>query len=620
MEAQLDFTWQPEPVVWKPSPIIHEEPQYYEMPQQLDFKAADLPQIPSEKPAPLVFTNGGGGKKLIQFAGVPAKTQVNKSQSNARPKVTKTTFVKKPVRPADEPKPKPKPEWNDKVGTVGLFDPGISKKVPIEVKHAIKKENEKKPRRPETFDDINALPTKISNKKKNVRKTESTGNLQDNLEIKFIQDQEEIVKKLERQLEDEKNARKRLDEQFENKLKEIEVINKRMKGMQSAQIPPAINYGIKNQTKPKSAKTLDGRAEANLQVIKSTRVDSKGPRAITTSDVYYPDNQRPGSTENLGYNNKYGNVYEPPTHDITPAVLKAQRPLNIPKALSAKEPLRKSPIKTSENNTKTSDVAVIRQARKSEMSPKNGVRKAETVAAKHENDKFEIREPSPIGYMPMSMNMRNFEVTDLPQNDPILNSLTAAMVRFKAADDYANHPSVGLISRVGAKYIAYYANELSEMFIDDFLEDIVHDLQRIETLKALQLHDDFQNEAEKNLNEVIQNFHQETQKVQSKYQVKTTIKKFDLKVEESDELMIIEDKRRDWEISLDDQVLANIRKYRKNFEDFQKIFAGGSDGKLWNVYAVIGDDIMDEVIAEVANEYDSLLDEFTERLINQEFS
>ena len=71
---------------------------------------------------------------------------------------------------------------------------------------------------------------------------------------------------------------------------------------------------------------------------------------------------------------------------------------------------------------------------------------------------------------------------------------------------------------------------------------------------------------------------------------------------------------------MNDNELASIRHYRKIFEDFQKIITGGSDGKLWDVYSYIGDDILDEVIKDVAGEYDSMLDEFTERMIFQEFS
>ena len=583
MEAQLDFSWQPDNVVWKPNPPSYQGHQYYEMPVQLDFKNAEPPTLLSEQPAPMAFTNGAK-RNLIQYAELPKKkpTKITEKPKN------KPITSKKIPKVSNEPKPKP--EWNSHVMTVGLFDPTISKKVPIEIKQAISKDNNYKMKKPEVFNDIHDIPVKNTNNAigKKTKKNENKEKIEENLEIKFIADQEELVKKLEMQLESERLARKQLDAQFAQKLKEMERVSK----VKVREIVP-VKYGntkkdqkIHFEEPPKPA-TIDNPPKFDLNFTASDI-----PRAYSSSGIRNDPKSR--------------DIHEPPTHDISPMVLKAKKlenkskppPVKSTSKVTPPKPILKQPEKTS----------------KSESMP---------IASSIQN-KAEIKE---ITIQPSLIHKQSpikFESYDIIPSDPILNSLGAAITRFKTADKYSNHAGINLISKVSSKYIAYYANELADMLVDDFLIDCVHDLQRIEDNNQKKIHKDFQNIAEENFEQILQDFNEETKKIQTKYITNKPSKFTGFKLNNDDDdyekEIIIEDKKRDWEISFEDSTLISIRNYRKAFQDFQKVFSGGSDGKLWDVYSIIGDDILDEVIKAVADEYDNVLDEFTERIISQEFS
>lgn len=572
MEAQLEFAWQPERATWKPREITYEEPIYYELPDQLDFKLAELPVIVSELPAPMAFSNAAG-KKLVQFTGLPSKPQGKKNEKAHKKAIPEKKIAKVPQEVRE------KPTWNNQVSTIGLFDAAISKKIPLDIKHAINKDPGFNLKKPAVFYDFEEIPAK--NKPKTGGKNELVGKkekIAENLEIKFIADQEELVRKLEKQLESEKMARKKLDMQFSEKLKDLETMDKKVKSLQN----PLNNQVKKPLENVLVAKTTEKRSEAIISKPISKQF-------VVTPTVIH----RSSSSSGVRHDNKGGNMNELPTHDLSPMVLKANKPL--PKG----PPSTKPHISSSKSFSNKPITKVPEKPAAFSSFPEKTLTK------------------SPQAYIPPKVK---FESHDIIQSDPILNSLSAAITKFKTTEKYSDHTGIGLISKVSSKYIAYYANELSDMLIDDFLKDCVNDLEKIEERKQRVIHKEFQKVAGENFEKLVEDFHAETVKIQGKY-AKSNQKVKNFKLDEEDDIgILIESKKVDWEIYLDDRVLEEIRKYRKKFEEFQKVFAGGSDGKLWDVYSRIGDDILDEVIRGVAEDYDLALEEFTERMISQEFS
>lgn len=602
MEAQLDFTWQAEPVTWNPAPAKYSKEERYELPQQLGFRLADLPSIPTEQPVPMAFTNGG--PKLVQYRG-QQKSQ-KKSHSISKPK---PVFSNKPKVIQKTPnKPKTKPEWNSQVSNVGLFDPVISKKLPIEIQHAIKKESGL-PKKPQFYQDLHSMPGKKNQVK--ASKSEKNVKIQENLDVKFIADQEDIVKNLERELERERIARKKLDDQFSLKMKEMEKINKKINTQEKA--------AIRTETE----KRLN--IQNSLEIPKQTQpsIPKKDTKSLGPGLLSKPQNY-PAFNSNKGY------IYEEPTHDIGPAVLKAPKLGQGVTFQMPKEPKTNQGVTTQVQKTSKISQGVMAQIQElpQKMSNYAQSNNKTTNDSFMENNEKVMQKSSLNGNVleprPKSQPVQ-FQSFDIAESDPVLNSISAALVRYKAANQYNSNASSVLISQVGAKYIAYYANELTDMLIDDFLEDTVYDLQRIEEKKHRIAHDDFTKEAETHFQTIIKDFEQETRTMQAKHLTVKKLTKEDevLKriMEDNDtEEFFFEDPRREWNIELGDAEIARVRKYKKEFEEFQRVFSGGSDGKLWDVYAVIGDDIIEEVFREVAKEYDDTLDEFTERFMNNEFA
>ena len=460
------------------------------MPDQLDFKLAEPPQIISELPAPMAFVNDKG-KKLIQFSGVPKKPKT-KTIGKQKPKPVVAKKIEKVLEI------KEKPEWNSKVETIGLFDPKLSKKIPIEIKHAIKKENFNNIKRPEVFNDIQEIDFYKNNKPKQIKSQGNKEKIDENLEIKFIADQEELVKKLEKQLENEKIARKRLDEQFSEKLKEIEKMGKKGKSVQFI----GNSYGkVKDSEKN----------QKNFQSAKPVQ------------NYVLEEKTRPVSTEGSKHDIKGGYIHEPPTHDISPMVLKAQKPVKPDK----KPPSIQKPGIKHLGSGKTPENPKIPENQKNSENIQN----------------LEFKELNIQPYL-SAKNPVKFEVFDIAKSDPMLTTLNAAITKYKTAEKYSGHSGVGLISKISSKYIAYYANELTDMMLNDFLEDCVVDLQKVEEKKAKTMSSEFQKEAEKNFEIIVKDFYEETEKLQSKYVGKPKfIKKNENSYDET--LIIIEDKKRD---------------------------------------------------------------------------
>ena len=625
MEAQLGFTWNPETVIWKPAAqFIPPAQEKYELPAQLDFRLAEMPSIPSEKPVPLSFTNGG--KKLIQYQGPGG----HKAKSKPKPATSSKPQAK--LKQISKTKPpqvnEAKPEWNSRGNTLGLFDPAISKKMPIEIKHAIKNDPSiiKKPK---TFQDISEVP----NKKKTVEKSKSSKQvkIEENLDVKFIADQEEIVKSLEKQLEREKIARRKLDEQFSQKMQEMEKLSRKVGFNENAQGREKVGRtGFEvNHSSNGAQGTHQAHGKRPQTQHVSTRhhsayeKSSKAPQVPQVPQVYRKFEE---------FSEKYGNIHEVPTHDVGPMVLRAESsssPGTRHKTYQTHIKTSSSPISNPKYTTSEYEPA-IKKTQTSNFNPHSNqhlrqqINHFEPMQASlptqsshpNPNPEYEIQ--------PRAQREKfQYETSDICENDPVLNSISAAMIRYKAAHNYSTKTTSPLISQVGGKYIAYYANELSEMLIDDILEDTVYDLQRIEQLRFKQAHVSFSNEAETHFNTILKEFEAEARLLQTKHvtQGKRTSNVVDKILNDWGEgEIVIEDKRREWTVELSGDTIESLRVYKKKFEEFQRVNAGGSDGKLWEIYGIIGDDLVDEAIAEVAKEYDETLQEFTERFINNEFS
>lgn len=44
--------------------------------------------------------------------------------------------------------------------------------------------------------------------------------------------------------------------------------------------------------------------------------------------------------------------------------------------------------------------------------------------------------------------------------------------------------AIGMVSRISGRFISFYSDELTDLLLDDFLEEVALDLQRIENTNA----------------------------------------------------------------------------------------------------------------------------------------
>jgi hypothetical protein len=202
---------------------------------------------------------------------------------------------------------------------------------------------------------------------------------------------------------------------------------------------------------------------------------------------------------------------------------------------------------------------------------------------------------------------------------PLLETITNAVHRLDASSKYGASNVVGLVSKVSARYIAYYSDTLTDMLLSDLLEDTVHELQYIEQREVDQNTKLMQRETDDALNNLLKTFEKEAESLQEKYMLNKPKKKVWQIEEDPGPEIILDEKPRFWELTLEDAQLRNIREYRNSFKEFQKQFTGTGAAKLWEVYAKLADEFLSGAIIEVLKEYELAMHEFTEEVISSEF-
>ncbi|CAG9318386.1 unnamed protein product [Blepharisma stoltei] len=625
MALQLGFTWNEEPITFKHQPTVSQpivnQKEIFTLPEQLDFKASDPPMIGIEKPQPMKFSNKPPSpKKLIQYQGLTKKKSWNGPQANVikKPKFSNFTNLskdklkllgkKKEVK--SHPKVAIKPQWNDNTGTAGLFDPVISKKIPIEIKHAmnknkldVSKEKITPPTVFQAWDEVprtQSKPSKPPAHKKQVdpilRQKEIL--IKENLDIRFFEDNENIIKKLEQELNHEKKARRQLDSQFSEKMKELE----RFKALDQ-QIKVAKEQYIKKNKQP---------SPENVRSTSVGRATEPLVKKIQPGIV-----QKPNIKEDV-------RLIRPKTEPPTLKKVTSEQLLSQIDVM--KESLNEDEIILDKNGGNMFEIPT-RDTNKNKpmiIKPPKDWNRAKSTTPELHNAKTSTKQESTLQIIEQSESfaapVQRFEITEVRSKmDPLLNALSSTITRLNRSEKYGAHSGIGLISRVSAKYIAYYADSLSDLIIDDILIDTVHELQSIENRVSNKNIKEFKSESEKFVEELVKDFHEETKALQEKY-AKPIEKRKELVKDAEDEVeILIEKPKRFWTINVDEMIIKSIKNYRREMKNYLEIYGGGSEGKLWEIYGFIGDEFVEEAVDSVLNDYLGVLDEFTDKVIGQEF-
>jgi hypothetical protein len=633
--SQLEFSYTPGvQIAWQPQRKTEHTKEYFDLPDQLKFQLAEPPLIMEEKPKPLMFEAQPKEerKKLVQFAGIPKrKTSIN-TRTVKYSNLSNLPIGKLKKQPAKRKTSRPKtapalPEWNSDTQTPGLFDVKISKKVPIQIQHTIKKveKSTSKPQILHRWEDIETKPeVKQPKRPETARGNQSVTNapisprfprsvsLANNLDFKFVEDQEKVVQMLEKQLKEERDSRQKLDQNFQQKMHQLE------------------RY-----------KSLDKEILVAREEFKKAKQELDKARATTVSkqEVDKPRTIKPKAPVPR---------VKPSYSKVTPAVMKrpASQPRNHSRtrSITHEEPIIES-ISIEDSTSEDRNIIIDRESggnvfeiptrdKPSHIQFEN----RPAVLAKPNSLPSQVRGPDSIPQPILQQTVREVahdiqdsninralfqascNVTDLSDRmQPLLETITNAVHRLDASSKYGASNVVGLVSKVSARYIAYYSDTLTDMLLSDLLEDTVHELQYIEQREVDQNTKLMQRETDDALNNLLKTFEKEAESLQEKYMLNKPKKKVWQIEEDAGPEIILDEKPRFWELTLEDAQLRNIREYRNSFKEFQKQFTGTGAAKLWEVYAKLADEFLSGAIIEVLKEYELAMHEFTEEVISSEF-
>jgi len=616
---QLDFPWAQDGSL--PAPRADD---FLEVPLAQAYKSAAAPILITEKPVPLKYSNASQPqKKLVQFTGVPKSKKARKvvvrhkfSNFSNLPNERFKNLPKKSKasRPKEEEKAESKPTWNDDTKTIGVFDTRVTKQQPLSVKLAIKSQGPSKSKSVTTFENWDDMPMKPT-KQKNARATSASrgGRVEefqvDNLDFKFVSDQTAVISQLEKDLRSEKEARLAIGKQMQQRMQQIESYRQTNAELMHAKKEFQQRTVARKQSSPRKMQVDDRATVKPAPKPKPTQnIAIARPEDFVRKDQ--EEWRRKLAEDDVIHDRKGGNIYEPPTKDEEPILIEVEEDLT-PMVLRAQT--KPKPSQRQE--------AAVPKPRTQHVYPT-------PIPAKPQPTVY----PTPPGIRPPEYGSRSPKYQISPKHSahnsvnfaekplhPMMQTISNALAKADRAERYGVQSTIGLVSRVSARYIAFYADNIADLLVDDLFEDTIRELNRIESYEESRLKREFADEADAYIHSLVHEFQTTADQVMHKYKqpVSHYVPDVDQEIEEA-KAIYIEDAKKDWEIQLDTEVLRSIHEHRR--ETYQYAQTRECDGlPLWEAYTTLGEAFLQDVLEEVLNEFSSAADEFTDRVIGQEF-
>ncbi len=103
--------------------------------------------------------------------------------------------------------------------------------------------------------------------------------------------------------------------------------------------------------------------------------------------------------------------------------------------------------------------------------------------------------------------------------DPILKRVEIAQATIKGCGNrITNLPGpLGMLSKMGGRLIAFYSDDLASLLLDDFLAEVILDLQKIESKQSKQISTEETEKLVGNILGVINDYQQEEIDIETKY-------------------------------------------------------------------------------------------------------
>jgi len=610
-DEETEFQYPLKQAESKPVPAA----ETYDLPAQLEFQLASQPFVQHDVPVPMAYTaqvkEAGRTRprakpksvlhpakvksKFSGFSGLPGKSlqrlallrKLGKSQGNARNKGQESQS---------------KQPWNQDVQTVGLFDTHLTKKLPVKVLHqaksaprALTRPNPKdsKPQIYREWEDLKTRPElKPEENKGNPTRNRSL-QLAPNLDVKFIADQEAVITQLERQLAQEQGARRAIDKQYAARMKELE----RLKGL-DRQIEVAKKVYVERREQPESSMSQE-QGRTGLEVGRKAGKEKVRPAVLSPTVAY----RKPMTSSQLKTHIEVlKETVQPPPGDVI------DYPVEPELGDIDEEPTRErpqtAPAKRAAPKKPESRPAVYHPVPAEQIISEV---EAEVKAAKDVETRSLPPYHPPVPYPP-------------PQSFPLSiprGTVSSLIQRADSAEKYGAR-TIGLVSKVSAKYVAYYAEDLTALFVEDLLSETVLELQRIEEVVEMRTKRELRQEAGEMMQGMVQEWTDKVQKVQEKWADRPKPMPSKEAGNPPAPAIVVEDRRRRWEVSLPDRTLRSIRDYKREYDEYQQRQSGGT--RLWEVYSRVGDAILSEVLDSALSAFDESLGDYTDQVISQELN
>lgn len=97
---------------------------------------------------------------------------------------------------------------------------------------------------------------------------------------------------------------------------------------------------------------------------------------------------------------------------------------------------------------------------------------------------------------------------------PLLETITNAVHKLDASSKCGASNMLGLLSKISARYIAYYSETLTDLLLEDILEDTVHEPHHIEQSEINKNTRMMQKETDEVLNSLLKTFEKDAENLQ----------------------------------------------------------------------------------------------------------
>jgi hypothetical protein len=208
-------------------------------------------------------------------------------------------------------------------------------------------------------------------------------------------------------------------------------------------------------------------------------------------------------------------------------------------------------------------------------------------------------------------------IPELPSPRGKGSQLGNMMKRLDVAEKYGAVGSVGIVAKVSAKYVAYYADDLTVLLLEELLGDTVMELQRVEEVMELHVQGKINTEANEALDGLLTDFNSAVSHIQHKWtdRPKPIPHSQILDVRAP---ILIESRPLIWEFVMSDAELRRIHAYKRAYEEYLRATERGAN--LAEICARIGDQWLVEVLDSALGEFDECLGDFTAQVISTEMS